>query len=114
MARYGERQEPKAANARYDGFTRDGRYFTSETPVMNATTDFVKRTIRKVRDRRLAPADLVLELLTEGDEVQALFATVAGQWSQLAAYSDWPVAFTSCSVHEAIKRNGGAAPPLRA
>lgn len=72
----------------------------------NGVTTFVRRAIALVRDKHATPADMLVEVSREGPEVRALFVGVAGQWSNIDRYHDWPCATTSNSVHEAIKRQG--------
>lgn len=101
---------PSAAT--WPGFTRDGHFFRSDAPVSNDVTLFVRRAVRLVRDQRLPPADLLVEVLKEGEAVRSLFVGVAGQWSALTRYHEWPCAASTSSVHEAIKRQGlGDRPP---
>jgi hypothetical protein len=92
------------------GFDQHGRCFRSETPVDNAVTNYVRRTVYAVRAQAMPPADVVLALVTEPDWIRALFPpVVTDQWASLTRFSEWPVAFTTSSVHEAIKRQGRGA-----
>lgn len=99
-------REAAATAAVHYAFTRYGKAFPADGPVDNAVTSFVRRAIRLIRDRRLPPADLLVEVLSEGEDVRALFVPVAAQWSALTRYHEWPCAWTTSSALETIKRQG--------
>lgn len=109
MASYREAKRETAEKAKpYGGFTHDGRWFTSETPVRGALTEFVRRAIN-MRAQGRSPCDVILSLAVEPPEVRAAFVPVAAQWSTLTRGGDWYAAFTTSSAHEAIKRQGRGA-----
>lgn len=100
------REAPKAATKEpkvFGGFTRDGQWFASQTPVHGALTDFVRRMVKLTGDGA-SPCDTILHLSNESHEVRAVFVGVSAQWAGLTRGEDWPTAYTSCSAHEAIKR----------
>ena len=103
---------PAATPKAFPGFNSWGGFFRSEAPVSNNVTRFVERMTIAIRDRKLSPSDVMLELLNTSSDVRQIFPPyVAAQWGGLNTFRDWGVALTCNSALETIKRQGKGRSP---
>lgn len=99
------RDREQTQNApRYGGFDERGSWFTSEGPVQNAITNFVRAMIRKIASDSYGPQDVAMELDGQPDFIRYAFPW-REQWRSLEGKDRWFSAWTSTSAESCLKYN---------
>jgi hypothetical protein len=106
-----KRNVPQAQPEKYPGFTDNGRFYWSDTPVTNAITNWVREMVDEIPRKQLSPAQVIRELVHEPKWIQDCFSpyTIAN-WVRWERFSDWPFADAPSSLSRCLKDFGRGSP----
>ena len=106
-----KRNVPQAQPEKYPGFTDNGRFYWSDTPVTNAITNWVREMVDEIPRKQLSPAQVIRELVHEPKWIQDCFSPYTlANWVKWERFSDWPFADSPSSLTRCLKDFGRGYP----
>ena len=95
----------------YRGLDGYGKAICSETPVVSGLDMFVRGVVKRIREEKLSPADVISLLRGQPEEVTRQWSQeVIRSWMVLDKFWQWPLAFatntTTRTCMMSVSQNG--------
>ena len=109
---FGRQEKSQVQLQSFGGFTERGDWIVSAMPITSTVQDFALKTLTRVRERLIGPADIIDLLRFEGDSVRRCFSdSTIASWVSLPAFWQWPLAFATHPLPSTIRLGGASRAP---